>query len=171
MNMRNKYLWVAAAVAAILALWAVTREEGAVKELVDNLNPSVPVAPLSSASPSVSVSASTTPKTSVKATAKPTVTANPTYGQLITQYAGRRIQFDQYCQANPRDLSLKSGTAIMLDNRSGDARTVKVGSTAHYLAGYGYKIVTVSAPASQLPKSISLSCGAAVNVGTILLQK
>jgi len=57
----------------------------------------------------------------------------------------------------------------MFDNRSGDARYIKVGDQVYQLAGYGYKILTLTSPV--LPKTLLLDCGSAVNVGQILLQK
>ena len=113
------------------------------------------------------------PSPAAKAPAKPNTTAVPagparSYTELVKEYEGRRIQFDQYCQAVPTSTTFKSGSTVMLDNRSGDARYVKVGNDSHYLAGYGYKLVTMSG--SPLPKEIWLSCGSAVNVGKVLLQ-
>ena len=153
-------------VAALIAFWAIQQKDGSIKKLVDNLN----LGPLTlvSSSPTPSISTSATPKSSVKATPKATVSAG-TYGQLVDQYVGKRIQFDQYCQANPRSATFKNDTTIMLDNRSGDARIVTVGGVQHSLGGYGYKLVTVSS--AVLPKTLNLNCGAAVNVGQILLQK
>lgn len=90
------------------------------------------------------------------------------YTELVKEYEGKRIQFNQYCQAIPNSVTYKNGTSIMLDNRSGDARDIKVGNSVYSLAGYGYRIVTLSG--TLLPKEVLLSCGSAVNVGKILLQ-
>lgn len=108
-----------------------------------------------------------------KAPVKPKASAAPagpakSYTELVKEHTATRIQFDQYCQAIPTRITFKSGSSVMLDNRSGDARYVKVGDESYYLAGYGYKIITMSA--SPLPKEIWLSCGSAVNVGKVLLQ-
>ena len=91
------------------------------------------------------------------------------YTDLVTEYSGRHIQFDIACQAIPNNVTYKNGTSVMFDNRSGDARSISVGGTIYYLAGYGYKIITLSS--KTLPKTLLISCGAAVNVGQILLQK
>ena len=91
------------------------------------------------------------------------------YSELVKQYAGRHIQFDISCQAKPTQTTFKNGTAILFDNRSGDARTIKIGDVTYSFPGYGYKILTLSSP--TLPKTLSLSCGAAINVGSILLQR
>ena len=96
------------------------------------------------------------------------VTQSQTYTQLVKEYEGRRIQFDINCQSVPSSSAYKNGTKIMFDNRSGDARTITVAGVQYNLSGYGYKILTLSSP--TLPKTILLSCGAAVNVGQVLLQ-
>ena len=95
-------------------------------------------------------------------------TASVTYTNLVKTYTNKRIQFDINCQAIPNNVTYKSGTTIMLDNRSGDARTISVGSTKYQLAGYGYAIITLYS--KTLPKDLYLNCGSAVNVGKILLQ-
>ncbi len=91
------------------------------------------------------------------------------YSQLVAEYADRRIQFDERCQPIPIRPTYKNGTKVMFDNRSGDARYIKIGATTYLFEGYDYKILTLSS--SVLPATISLSCGAAVNVGSILLQQ
>ena len=101
-----------------------------------------------------------------KQSTAPTSTQN--YTQLVKQYEGKRIQFDERCQAFPQSPTYKNGTSIMIDNRSASARSVTVGDTKYNLSAYGYKIITLSS--SSLPKELFLSCGSAVNVGKILLQ-
>lgn len=91
------------------------------------------------------------------------------YSQLVAEYADRRIQFDERCQPIPIRPTYKNNTKVMFDNRSGDARYIKIGDTTYFFSGYDYKILTLSS--SVLPTTISLSCGAAVNVGSILLQQ
>ena len=164
--MNKQYLWGGVVVVALVAWWAIGQEDGAIKDIVDNLNPS---ASDFMASPTPSASSSVKPVASVKATPKATKTPSGVpYTMLVQQYVGKRIQFDQYCQADPKNVTYNNRTTIMLDNRSGDARTVTVGGVAHYLAGYGYKIITLSS--ATLPKTLYLNCGSAVNVGQILLQ-
>ncbi|MBI2063965.1 MAG: hypothetical protein HYT65_03170 [Candidatus Yanofskybacteria bacterium] len=111
--------------------------------------------------------------TSAKMTAKkPPVsdTAQQTqvYSEVVKQYVGRHIQFDANCQAIPTQTTFKNGAAVLLDNRSGDARTIKIGDVSYSFPGYGYKILTLSS--STLPKTLNLNCGSAVNVGSILIQ-
>ncbi len=91
------------------------------------------------------------------------------YSKAVNAYTNRRIQFDMYCQAIPSQTTFKNGTRVMLDNRSGDARNIKIGNDTYYLSGYGWRIVTLYS--STLPKTLSINCGSAVNVGTILLQR
>jgi hypothetical protein len=98
-----------------------------------------------------------------------TANQTQTYTQLVSQYKDRRIQFDARCQAIPSNVTYKNGTSVMFDNRSGDARIITIGGVKYNFAGYGYKVITLSNP--SLPKTLLLSCGAAVNVGQILLQK
>ncbi len=98
-----------------------------------------------------------------------TANQTQTYTKLVAQYSTRRIQFDALCQAIPKNPTYKNGTQVMFDNRSGDARTITIGGVKYYFPGYGYKILTMYS--STLPKTIYLSCGTAVNVGQILLQK
>lgn len=97
-----------------------------------------------------------------------TVSSSQTYTQLVKEYEGRRIQFDINCQAIPSNITYKNGTKVMFDNRSGDARVITIGGVQYNFLGYGYKTLTLSSP--TLPKTLLLSCGAAVNVGQILLQ-
>ena len=104
-------------------------------------------------------------KSPVSGTAEQTLA----YSEVVKQYAGRQIQFDANCQAIPTQTTFKNGTSIMFDNRSGDARTIKIGDVSYVFPGYGYKLLTLSS--STLPKTLNLNCGSAVNVGSILLQR
>ena len=118
-------------------------------------------------SPTTSAMATKTPRPAVRTT--PGSSAMPqSYDMAVQQYSGHRIQFDMYCQANPVQLSVANGTTVMLDNRSGDARTIRVGGVAYALAGYGWKIVTLSS--KTLPATLGLDCGSGRNVGTIIVQ-
>jgi hypothetical protein len=113
--------------------------------------------------------ATPTPQPSVSKTSSPAKPSAEDYTKLVKQYEGFRIQFNELCQSIPNYVTYKNGTKILLDNRSGDARNIKVGATSYYLSGYGYRVVTLSS--TVLPKTILLSCGSAVNVGQIYLQK
>jgi len=116
-------------------------------------------------SPTPSASASATP--GVGGTKTPTP-AQLTYMQAVERYANTRIQFDQYCQGKPSSMSLKTGTSIMLDNRSGDARTIAVDGVKYQLAGYGFRIITLTS--KTLPHTVKIDCGSARNVAQVLLQ-
>src|SRR3989344_2802370 len=103
--------------------------------------------------------------------AKPTIKKAPVsgaaqqtqaYSEVVQQYAGRHIQFDINCQAIPAQTTFKNGTVILLDNRSGDARNIRVGDVVYSFPGYGYKTLTLVS--STLPKTLNLNCGSAVNV-------
>lgn len=155
--MKNFSIVVIVVILAILGFWllndrnAVQDDTGAV--------------PTQSANPTQNTAAA-----KKSPTASPAASNNvqsKTYTQLVAEYKDRRIQFDQFCQAIPNYITFKAGQSVMLDNRSGDSRYVKVGSDVHKLDGYGYKIVTL---VGSVPKTLDISCGSAVNVGKILLQ-
>ena len=119
------------------------------------------------------ISSTPTPTPAKLSTKKPPIsgTAQQTqaYSEVVKQYAGKHIQFDANCQAIPTQTTFKNGTAVLFDNRSGDARTIKIGDVSYSFPGYGYKILTLSS--STLPKTLNLNCGSAVNVGSILIQR
>ncbi len=96
-------------------------------------------------------------------------TSSQAYSTAVAKYQGKRIQFDMYCQAIPTSLVFKSPATIMLDNRSGDARIIMIGTHTYYLAGYGWQIVTLSS--STLPATLWINCGSAVNVSKVVLEK
>lgn len=154
--MDNKRLWYVVAVVVVLVVLAVAlRGKGGWSGLSTE-SPTV--------SPSASVAPGTTPKTSVKS---PVIPAS--YSDAVLEYANRRIQFDMYCQATPVNSTYKNGTSIMLDNRSGDARIIVVGGVQYRLAGYGWRIITLSV--KTLPATLAVDCGAARNVSKILVQQ
>ena len=153
----NKNRWFLLAVVVLLvavAYWLSGKESQFAGDMV---------------SPSPSPTSSPSPKApSGGAKASPASAPVMSYTELVREYDGRRIQFDQGCQAIPNNITYKNGTSIMIDNRSGDARDIKVGNNVYTLPGYGYRVVTLSS--QSLPSDILLSCGSAVNVGKILLQ-
>ncbi len=127
--------------------------------------------PAGSPSPSASASVTATPAKTATPSSTPTGAMPKSYGDAVAAYANARIQFDQYCQATPKSAVFKNGATIMLDNRSGDARTVKVNAVSYYLTGYGWRIITLALPQNKLPATLDIDCGSAQNVGTIILQK
>lgn len=153
---KRKSAWVIVLIlAAIVAVFMLMnkRDQYAVQPTVSPMP--TPVAPTKSVAK----------KPPVSGTAEQT----QAYSEVVTQYVGRHIQFDVNCQAIPTQTTFKNGTAVMFDNRSGDARTIKIGDVSYVFPGYGYKILTLSS--STLPKTLNLNCGSAVNVGSILIQK
>lgn len=124
--------------------------------------------PVASSSPTTSSIVSTAPTTSVRPTAS-SGSASLSYTNALTKYAGTRFQFDAQCQAIPSQRVIKTGATIMLDNRSGDARTIGVGTTKYYVAGYGFKLVTLTA--KTFPTTLLIDCGTAQNVGKIIIEK
>jgi hypothetical protein len=106
---------------------------------------------------------------SVNAVPGATPAASLSYNQALVQYKDKRIQLDQTCIATPNNVTFKSGTNIMLDNRANVARTIVVGETSYSIKKYGFKIVKISS--AIVPKTITLDCGTSKNVGTIIIQK
>ncbi len=91
------------------------------------------------------------------------------YANALVKYADRRIQLDKLCQANPRTVTYKDNTGIMIDNRSAQTRTVKVG-TNYTIKPYGFKIVVL--PDVYLKsKTVLVDCDKSQNVATILVQE
>ncbi len=94
--------------------------------------------------------------------------ASLTYQQALDKYKGTRLQLDKTCQASPNNMTFKNGATMMLDNRSPETRTVKVGST-YTIKPYGFRIITLSA--STFPTTYLVDCNGSQNVATILVQK
>ena len=91
------------------------------------------------------------------------------YADALVKYKDRRIQFNASCQASPRSVTYKDNTGIMLDNRSAQSRTIKVGTT-YTVKGYGFKIITL--PDIYLKSSTLLvDCDKQQNVATVLVQE
>lgn len=91
------------------------------------------------------------------------------YADALVQYADRRIQLDKTCQAHPNNVTYKDNTGIMIDNRSPETRTVKVGTT-FTIKPYGFKIIVL--PDVYLKsKTILVDCDGSQNVATILIQE
>lgn len=97
------------------------------------------------------------------ATQAPTIS----YDAALKTYGGNRIQFDEFCQATPNAIIVKSGASVMFDNRSGDARWFSLDGTGYYVAGYGFRIIPM-APKS-IPHTTTIGCGSATSVGKITI--
>ena len=97
-----------------------------------------------------------------------TQTQVQTYSAVVSQYEGRRIQFDDQCQSQPTEVTYKNGTTLMFDNRSAMAKTIKINDQTYEFPAYGYKILTLNSV--SLPATLNVSCNNSVNVLKILLQ-
>ena len=91
------------------------------------------------------------------------------YTSAVGKYKDARIQFDIACQAVPTQATWKSGTEIMLDNRSPRDRVIKVGASIYNLKARGFKVIRLSS--STLPATMLVDCDQSQNVATILVQK
>lgn len=94
------------------------------------------------------------------------------YQQALTRYADRRIQFFtayDVCQATPNNVTYKDNTGIMLDNRSAEARTIKIIDT-YTVKAWGFKIVTLP-DTYRASKTILVDCDRNQNVAQILVQE
>ncbi len=90
--------------------------------------------------------------TAQAAETEPTPKATPppaprlTYDQALATYGSGgnnyRFQISANCQATPAALTLKKGQKFMLDNRDGDAHTIKIGSQTFRLNKYAFAVVT-----------------------------
>lgn len=89
---------------------------------------------------------------------------------LETYKDNLRLQLSgaDFCQVSPNNVMYKNGTSIMIDNRSPQTHTVKVGVT-YTIEGYGFKIIKLSS--SVLPTTLVMDCDKQQNVAKILLQK
>lgn len=95
-----------------------------------------------------------------------------TYDGALEQFRDRRFQFDG-CLVTPTYQTYKSGSVVMLDNRSPDGVEVRLDGVVHRLYGYEFKLVTLTA--KTLPHTVKVDCTTndtpAYNVAQILLQQ
>lgn len=163
----SKKLWIL--IAVVVVAGAVWWSQQPVSDTpIISLNGNTTTSP----SPSVTVKKTTIKTTSTVTGSTPANTA--AYSSLVTQYSktGHLLQFDASCHVTPGQIVIKTGTQIMLDNRSNLTQTVNVGSTVYTLPAYNYRVVTVTS--SRLPSDIGVDCksasGSTENGGTIKLQ-
>ena len=93
------------------------------------------------------------------------------YADALKTYADRRIQINSGCQASfiGHTVTYKDNTGIMIDNRSAQSHTIKIGTTFTVKA-WGFKIVVL--PDIYLKsKTILVDCDNYQNVATILVQE
>lgn len=109
------------------------------------------------------------PTPTAAAVRRPTPTPKLAYDAAVREYEGRRIQLDTECSAIPSRATYKNGTTLMLDNRSGQARTVLFNLVQYTIPAYDYLVV--SAVASTTPAVTYLDCGQKQNVAQITIQQ
>jgi hypothetical protein len=157
--MSKKYLW--GAVILVVLLVAV----GIMLKSDTSLAPQ--------GSPSASPNAGTmplspTPSKAPAASGKPSAVApGMSYDSALKMYEGKRIQFDEFCQASPNALVVKSGSSIMFDNRSGDARWISLDGVGFYISGHGFRIIPMTP--KSVPHTTIMGCGSATSVGKITI--
>lgn len=91
------------------------------------------------------------------------------YANALVTYADRRIQLDTTCQAHPNNVTYKDNTGIMIDNRSPQTRTVKVGTT-FIIKPWSFKIVVLP-DVLLTSKTLLVDCDQSQNVATVLIQE
>ena len=133
----------------------------------------VPVAEVASGTPT-STATTTAPVVRPKLKSKNVSRLEPklTYDAAMDQYRDRRFQFDN-CAVTPPRQTYKSGSRVMLDNRSPDGAEIRLDGAAHRLYGYEFKIITLTS--AKLPHTVQVDCSTndtpAYNVAQILLQR
>lgn len=91
-----------------------------------------------------------------------------TYDQALEQYGDWRIQLNENCQARPARLTVKTGTTVMLDNRSGASQMVSADGRTYVIAPYSFRLLTTGG--ANLPHTVYLHCGQGRNVALITAQ-
>ena len=162
--MKNKTLWVAVIVIAVLVVWWLTREGG-----VPELGIGQPTeSPAAGATSGATQGRSQSGQGGVIPGSTPVALNPQAYSDLVNQYEGRRVEFDERCQMRPNDPTFKNGTVVMFDNRSPQAKTIKIGNQSYSLQAYGYRFLTMNS--QNLPLSLNVGCDNVPEVGKILLQ-
>lgn len=95
--------------------------------------------------------------------------AKPSYDMALAQYGDRRIQFGENCAAAPTSSVWKTGTEVMLDNRSSESHLFRVNGVAYTVAAYDFVIASFTSTKS--PDEVLIDCGTMQNVATITIQK
>ena len=127
------------------------------------------VNPVATATPTVSPTPEPVSTQDISTTDVGVGSVSISYADALIKYADRRIQLDKNCQATPNNVTYKDNTGIMIDNRSSNARTIKVGTT-FTMKPYGFKIVVL--PDVYLKsKTLLVDCDKYQNVAKILVQE
>lgn len=109
------------------------------------------------------------PKPTKPSSSKPsttTYTDNRSYTELIAAYKNALVQFGTSCQVLKSNQVFKIGTEVLLDNRNSVPVTLKIGSSAHTLGAYGYKVISLASEGTFM-----VDCNSHQNVATITVQK
>lgn len=91
------------------------------------------------------------------------------YNDALKKYGSNRIQFDTSCQAVPNNVTYKSGTQVMFDNRANVKRTIVFNGKKYTITAYGYTVVSMVA--SKYPATAFIDCDSSQNIATVLIQK
>src|SRR5437773_1621693 len=75
-----------------------------------------------------------TPTPSPTETILPAPLVKLNYTDAVKKYGDYRIQFDSTCQAHPNNVTYKSGTKVMFDNRSSTAHTINFNGARYTIA-------------------------------------
>ena len=94
--------------------------------------------------------------------------AGMSYQEVVEKYEGKRIQFGEQCQSIPSYLTFKTGTELMLDNRSSEKRVVYLDAEGYTIAAYGWGVIPLTT--RDLPHTISIDCAGLYNSGQVFLQ-
>lgn len=96
--------------------------------------------------------------------------AELTYDNALDGYYDKRIQIFNCSAPAPRppQYTMKSGTKVMLDNRSPDNLEVALGDKTYRLYGYDFVIVTLSS--QTLPTTLRMHCQMGEEVGKNIAQ-
>ncbi len=159
---KKVWVWIIVILVAVLVIWQLPNLLGKNWEELS----------LTSPTPSPTPSANYVPgKKTVPA-------AGLTYDQTLAAYTDKRIQFNEKCQGIPGQMVLKTGTKIMLDNRSKYAQTINLDGAKVVLPAYSWQIVTITTK-NQLPYSYRIDCkseggttenGAVINLQALIGQ-
>ncbi|MBI3638330.1 hypothetical protein HY227_01135 [Candidatus Wolfebacteria bacterium] len=93
---------------------------------------------------------------------------NLSYGDAVNKYLNRRVQFNDYCNATPSSMVIKSEAGFMIDNRSSGGRSFNVDGKKYYVNGYGFKTFLIRK--SRLPYTVKIDCGSGRNNAQIILN-
>jgi len=153
-----KTVWIlVGVVVVILVVWLLQKK--------------VPV-PYTYQTPNPSVSVVSKPGTKGGATGTVPSTQSATYQELLKQYEGKVVQFDNLCHGTPGQMVVKTGSKVLLDNRSNITLEIGLDNQSYSLAPYHYQIATMSS--KKLPYSLGIDCksknGSNTNTTTVQIQ-